>query len=245
VFWHTFGMPEPDPTCLAEHVPSAEALAAFADYRAMVANPRHARDAEVTRKRRYLSKNNNNLLRLQSLCADPTASVLLVFRDPAATAASLHRQHMRFCAAQREDRFTQQYMRWLGHHEFGLDHRPFCFAAAAAREQGEPDDPNYWLAYWTAVYEHVLAQDDIKVTLVDHDALCAGPQRMLEAIFRAIGVNADAATLAAPIASHMARPVSASGLRTELLEAAQRTHRRLQMSPHNVAGVSDRVGTAS
>lgn len=130
VFWRTFSRQIPDTGYLGADEPSPEALAAFADYRAFVANPRTEQDSANGITRRYLSKNNNNLLRLRSLCADPTATVLLVYRNPVATARSLYRQHQRFCAAQAGSRFTRAYMGWLAHHEFGLDHRPFHFAVA-------------------------------------------------------------------------------------------------------------------
>jgi hypothetical protein len=128
VFWRTFSTITADGRYLNASKPSAETLSAFADYRASVTNPRRGRLAQNDLAKRYLSKNNNNLLRLSSLCADPTATLLIVYRDPIATAISLHRQHQRFSDLQKNYRFTQAYMRWLVHHEFGLDHRPFCFA---------------------------------------------------------------------------------------------------------------------
>jgi hypothetical protein len=61
--------------------------------------------------KRYLSKNNNNLLRLGAISrAFPDARILLMYRDPLQTAASSLRQHLRFCEAQLKDPFVRRYM---------------------------------------------------------------------------------------------------------------------------------------
>ena len=240
VFWHTFGTRTSDPRCLGFDTPSAEALAAFADYRALVANPRTEPVPAKGIQRRYLSKNNNNLLRLPSLCADPTATVLLVYRNPVATARSLHRQHQRFCATQTESRFTRTYMGWLAHHEFGLDHLPFCFAAPEMNSALTPDDPNYWLDYWNAVYSHVLAQEGLRLHLVNHDALCVMPSQMFEAIFEVLGVQADAKELAKQIAAPAPSSVSTDGFSPELLSRVESTHIALLTNSKSICIYSGR-----
>jgi hypothetical protein len=232
VFWHTFGTRTLDPSSFGVDAPSAEALAAFADYRALVANPRTEPVPANGILRRYLSKNNSNLLRLPSLCADPTATVLIVYRNPVATARSLHRQHLRFCTAQTENRFTRTYMGWLAHHEFGLDHLPFCFAVPALDTSLTPDDPNYWLDYWNAVYQHVLAQSSLRLHLVNHDALCAEPVSTLEAIFALLDVEADATPLAQRINPTVTD--NTDGFCPELLQRAEATYRELLDSPKNI-----------
>ena len=78
--------------------------------------------------RRYLSKNNNNMLRLGALkAAFPDATILVPFRNPMDHAASLLRQHVNFCGLHDMDSFALRYMNWLGHFEFGRNHRPFIF----------------------------------------------------------------------------------------------------------------------
>jgi len=71
--------------------------------------------------RRYLSKNNNNILRLSSIAAAfPAAAILIPFRDPVQHAGSLLRQHRHFLAVHEADPFSRRYMTWLAHHEIGL-----------------------------------------------------------------------------------------------------------------------------
>ena len=230
VFWRTFAKKISNPDCFGFDEPTAEVLANFADYRALVANPR---TKPVTGKwRRYLSKNNNNLLRLSSLCADPSATVLLVYRNPVATARSLHRQHQRFSASQAEDAFTRSYMGWLSHYEFGLDHLPFCFAVSGMDVSLTPDKLDYWLDYWNAVYRHVLAQSDLRFCLVNHDALRADPVATLSAIFAVLGVEADSTALAQQIAAP--NRDSEDGFSDELLRRAAVTYCELLGSPKNI-----------
>ena len=105
-------------------------------------------------KSRYLAKNNNHIMRLESLLALTTDTTVLVpFRHPAHQAHSLLRQHKLF---ENADDFTNNYMRWLGHHEFGRSHLPFSLGAEANQDHWLPDNPNYWLCQWRNVYTYLL-----------------------------------------------------------------------------------------
>jgi hypothetical protein len=235
VFWRTFGTQSSETKrCLGFDEPSPNVLTTFADYRALIANPRTESLPANGNQRRYLSKNNNNLLRLKSLCADPSATVLLVYRNPVATARSLMRQHQRFCVAQTEDPFTRFYMGWLVHYEFGLDHRPFCFAIPEMDVSRTPNDPNYWLDYWNAVYRHVLSQQNLRLYLVNHDLLCAQPTRMLDEIFAILGIKESAVKLAQKINPAVQDPSCADSFCPELLSRAEATHNALLTSSKNV-----------
>ena len=84
--------------------------------------------ADQPQQQRYLSKNNNNILRLGSIRqAFPDALIIVSFREPIQHAISLFHQHTKFCATHKADQFSYNYMKWLGHHEFGGTHRPFQF----------------------------------------------------------------------------------------------------------------------
>lgn len=108
-----------------------------------------------TDKPRYLSKNNNNILRLDALLAAfPEARILVPFRAPDAHARSLLAQHRRFLAEDESDRFTRRYMGWLAHHEFGPGHRPFRFPGVDLAGL-TPAEPAYWLSLWHGVYAHL------------------------------------------------------------------------------------------
>lgn len=153
------------------------------DYRQFVAS---VLAASGHRNARYLAKGNNNLLRLGALRrAFPDATILVPFRHPLVHAASLQRQHQRFIDIHREDPFSEKYMSWLGHFEFGANMKPLLFDPGVAGEN--PSEPGFWLRYWHAVHEHLLAQP-AAVTLWDHDAFTRAPADQLAVLARHVGV---------------------------------------------------------
>ncbi|MCS6987477.1 MAG: sulfotransferase [Sphingomonadaceae bacterium] len=124
--------------------------------------------------RRYLAKNNNGILRLAALRrAFPHALVLVPFRDPLDHAASLFAMHQRFLERQRADPFVRQYMGWLGHHEFGADHRPFLFGPD--RPSAATHSLDAWLERWIGVYAHLEARLPPGAVPVCYEDLCADP----------------------------------------------------------------------
>ncbi|WP_299749366.1 sulfotransferase [uncultured Tateyamaria sp.] len=125
---------------------------------------------------RYLSKNNNNILRIAALLdIFPDARILVPFRRPVPHAQSLLAQHQRFC--EDGDRFTRAYMTWLAHHEFGPGHRPFVFSDQPHSE-APPTELLYWLEMWGAVYGYLVKmyQSHPRVHFVCYEQMCHAPQ---------------------------------------------------------------------
>lgn len=179
-------------------------------------------------RRRYLSKNNNNVLRLASLqrCF-PAASLIHPFRHPLRQAASLLHQHRKACELHRADPFRRDFMRWLGHHEFGADQRPFLLPRRPDAELS-PSSIEYWLAAWVSVYSHLLDQTGAvadRQTFLDYDRMLAEPERSLGRLEQATGLpwgSLDRGRLRAPAS---AAPVEH---RSVWLEEALDLHSRLQ-----------------
>lgn len=127
---------------------------------------------------RYLSKNNNNILRLGGIAASfPNALIVIPFRDPVAHALSLQRQHRQFIEAQEQDPFTLAYMNWLVHREFGQGHRPFVFGGTGAPlPQGDAlGDLSYWLDLWQDTYAHLADAAPAQAVFVAYEQLCTDP----------------------------------------------------------------------
>src|SRR5690606_21285585 len=116
--------------------------------------------AEDPRQQRYLSKNNNNILRLPYLFKSfAKARVVIPFRDPLQHALSLLNQHRHFSGIQASDHFSLEYMNWLGHYEFGLNQKPFCFGKNETFIQMEKADRmslDFWLLSWKNYYDFAL-----------------------------------------------------------------------------------------
>ncbi len=167
VFWRVFGGDYIRGDRLASVRLSDESIAAFRAYVDLI-NRRY-------NKKRYLSKNNNNILRLTGLSrAFPDAIVLVPFRDPIQQARSLLTQHNKFIERHRYDRFARKYMTWLVHHEFGSDHRPFEWGATVGAKYA-PTELEYWLAQWIGVYGFLVEQvseDDTHRVFVCYELLC-------------------------------------------------------------------------
>jgi hypothetical protein len=140
-----------------------------------------------TAKARYLSKNNNHLLRLDSLArAFPDSVILIPVRDPMEHARSLLNQHRRFLGS---DSFTRAYMGWLGHHEFGDTHRPVAWDGAIAA--GDPQSLDYWLKQWVGAHRRIdaLDREHSNIQLVPYHALMSDAD-IWPAITRRIGIPA-------------------------------------------------------
>ncbi|MEO6091676.1 MAG: sulfotransferase [Novosphingobium sp.] len=191
VFWRVFcGKSYIRPDGLLPHRPAKRDIARYRDFMRLV--------MRRAGKPRYLAKGNNNILRLDALAsAMPDTTFLLVVRDPLAHARSMLAQHRRF--SDPGDTFRRDYMRWLVHHEFGIDHRPYRFPGAP---EGDTDTLDYWLGVWTACYTALepVANAHANVLVVPYEALCNRPELW----------NALCARLDLPVT--VPRELSATGL---------------------------------
>lgn len=165
VFWRTFcGNDYIKNEALVHHKPNLEIISKF---RVFVSHVLTKYEGE-----RYLSKNNNNILRLSAIRnAFPNSIIIVPFRDPLEHAYSLLRQHQRFSSA--SDHFTREYMGWLVHHEFGQDHRPFFFGKEIISRDLCTID--YWLLVWLTVYQYLLqliTSNQVNVVPVAYEDLC-------------------------------------------------------------------------
>jgi hypothetical protein len=137
-----------------------------------------------------VAKNNANIGKLRVLDRMfPGCSIVVALRRPAAHAASLHRQHERFLRLHAEEPFVRDYMRDIGHLEFGELHQPIDFAdfADLVGARG-PSEPDYWLAYWIAAFEEVARREG-EVVVVQQDDLRAGPQATMERVCSSLGID--------------------------------------------------------
>ena len=126
-------------------------------------------------KRRYLSKNNQNIRRLEIISgALPNAKILIPFRSPIQHAKSLLTQHTKFISDSKNDKFISDYMKWIGHTEFGPNYRPIY---SDDLQFNNAADINHWLEQWYQTYKNCLETMRHKpnVYFICYEKLCNTP----------------------------------------------------------------------
>lgn len=144
----------------------------------------------------YLAKNNNLLLRYESLRAlNSEFETVFMFRNPLEHAYSLLNQHKRFCEFQEENEFTLTYMNWLGHHEFGKNQKTFVFEEIEWESKFDDNDINFWLEVWINYYSYLLTIKRNGFMLIDYDDYLKKPQEVLIYISSKIEMNMDVSAI--------------------------------------------------
>ena len=103
-------------------------------------------------KNTYLSKNNKNYQRINFLKSIfPNAKFIIPFRHPLQHSISLLNQQKNFTKIQNDEKFILNYMNFLGHNEFGLNHKPWF----KPKFYFNKNDINYWLEQWIKFYKFI------------------------------------------------------------------------------------------
>ena len=125
------------------------------------------------KKKRYLSKNNQNIRRIDFI-ADifKHSKILIPFREPIQHAHSLLTQHNKFIEDSKKDDFISKYMNWIGHTEFGPNYIPIF------RENLEFNNDleiNHWVEQWYLIYSSVfrLLEKKKNVFFISYEKLCS------------------------------------------------------------------------
>ena len=137
------------------------------------------------KKKYYLNKNNNNILRLESLLNYFTNSIFIfVIREPLQHANSLQKMHELFLKNQEDDDFTLEYMNMLGHHEFGKNHKKFNFKEDLSNNI-DINSLDYWLEVWINYYNHLkkfISYNNLY--LIDYENFCKNPNSKIVEIIK-------------------------------------------------------------
>lgn len=223
VFWRSFcGNAYIKVDCLQPHTVDSETLDLFVEFVSLVLASGSSTET------RYLSKNNNNILRLHAIRqAFPNAIILIPFRNPIQQANSLLKQHILFSERHQSDRFSYDYMGWLGHHEFGLTHRPYRFSKNKAVGQSAyaKSNINYWLNTWIKTYSYIYETMPETAILVSYEDLCTGPKELLNKILRISDVTYDVDSLVTEFQA--ARIAKVEGLDQALTNASLDLYNRM------------------
>ncbi|ALO14608.1 hypothetical protein L21SP5_00941 [Salinivirga cyanobacteriivorans] len=171
------------PDHLTEYVITEETYNDYLDYQNII---------KLDDKKTYLAKNNNFILRYKSMREfNDEFIMVLMFRDPLTHAASLMEKHLEYQKLQKEDPFVLEYMNWLGHHEFGLNQKPFVFSEHAYHNQYDKTSLNYWLKNWIYYYQYILKTDHPNTLLINYDDYCKNPGSIVETVLQKTTISAD------------------------------------------------------
>lgn len=224
VFWETFRNKK-DSDKYFDNKPNSQALENFRAYKDTVCSIGKLDGG------RYLSKNNNSLLRMVELAHDQQNLVLFVYREPQSAAASMHRVHTRFCDLLINDQFAKSYINWLAHFEFGPHHKPFEFAKPFMCNEYSVRNLDYWLDYWCAVHRHILNQAPGNCVFVNYDQLCDNPQHYLNALEKRL----NSVFASCPIGNAIKRiPNQLDPFNVSQLSLAKSIYEQLRNDPRNL-----------
>ncbi len=167
VFWKTFSR--------------KDGVSQFKDYMQLILHS--------YQKNRYLSKNNQNVNRIDTIRALlPNAKILIVFKSPLSHAYDLLTQHRSFAKVQQKDGFIKDYMDWIGHSEFGLSYQPIVKNNLVYTDFNHID---HWLEQWLMLYSKLLGENSNFENTVFIDGGSLRPNGSWDKIKKFIAVQND------------------------------------------------------
>ena len=187
--------------------------------------------------RRYVSKGNYNLARIEYLARlFPGARFVVPVRSPLSHVQSLVEQHALFCRYAKDDPRVPKYLAAAGHYEFGPQRRPVNFdpQRIGEIEAAWRDGDGYrgYARQWAQAYAHVdrlrAGPVGTRMTVLRYEDFCAQPQQSARALLdfcsltdAAGRVAAQAAAVSAP-AERALPPGAADTVWREVREVAAR-----------------------
>lgn len=186
----------------------------------------------------YISKNNLNIARVPWILKHVEGcKIILPFREPYQHCGSLLKQHKLFLELHPKDPFAKNYMRAVGHFDFGENLNPVNFDNwLETNPDQDTTSPSFWLRYWVAAYESLLRQQqNEQVCLFDFDAFCENPKSTLEQVASFLEMEQPDTLVreADKIRSARKHPTRPDGVSTELLDQVDDLYNRLKAQAIN------------
>jgi hypothetical protein len=154
-------------------------------------------DVEETGPQRYVSKNNGNIARIEWIARNlPGAKVIIPYRDPLSQVASLAKQHCQFLEAHKASPFVLEYMRDIGHFEFGRAALPIDFDGWHSKGEWRVGSNEYWCEYWIATFSRIAKLTDKNVITFSYYRLCSDPEQSLSRLADSLGLASNAFSFA-------------------------------------------------
>ena len=132
------------------------------------------------KKERYLSKNNQNIKRIELINKIyPNSKIIIPFRDPIRHAYSLLEQHKRFINICKKDKFINNYIKWIGHKEFGPHYVPIFSKGVAYKKYL---NHNHWLEQWYLTYkkQYSISKKNKNIYFISYEDLCQSKEYWID-----------------------------------------------------------------
>ena len=150
--------------------------------------------------KRYLSKGNYNLPRIEYISRIfPDALFLIPIRHPISHVESLVRQQQLFLKYAEDDPNSPEYLRAVGHYEFGRQRQPINIAADCAQRVlnawNNGHEAQGYAIQWAEIYGHVarlyarspeLAK---RIRIIRFEDLCSAPEQQFEQLLTFTGLG--------------------------------------------------------
>ena len=152
-------------------------------------------------KKRYISKNNNNITRLSFLvevCQKLNGIIVIPIRNPIKTAISSLRMHQRFSRMQMENQFVLEYMNMIGHREFGQGLQWLQVGERPFKPNYSVNDFECWLEYWIYLHNGLINWKNVNyVYFLDFDDLRNNPSCKTKELYQLCNVTGYAESISA------------------------------------------------
>lgn len=146
----------------------------------------------IRKGRRYLSKGNYNVTRLEYLSSlFPDALFVVPIRHPIDQVTSLARQHELFCEYSQHDPRVPHYMEAAGHYEFGPQRVPISVAGSGQQSVAAwaaGDEQRGYAIQWAAVYGYIFELLErcpaiaARTFVVRYEDICADPSTEMKKV---------------------------------------------------------------
>ncbi len=160
----------------------------------------HIKKIMIVRKgTRYLSKGNYNLTRVDYIKSIfPDVRFVIPVRHPFSHIESLVRQHKLFLEYAKENQQVAEYLKAVGHYEFGPQRMPTILSKeGGSRIMAAWDNDSDSLGYaiqWAEIYRYTIDLFKIEniaenICVVRYEDLCHSPQSEIDRILRFLGLT--------------------------------------------------------
>jgi len=142
-------------------------------------------------KPNYISKNNNNILRITSLLKIPNSIFFILVRKPLDHVSSLMKLHSKFTEDHKNDPFSLEYFNVLGHHEFGMNQKPFKLIDRDFEKLKKftKNQIEYWLIIWKQYYEYLINIFNDRFNIILFEDLLENRGRVNQHINQLLNIN--------------------------------------------------------